>query len=73
MVQVKLYTRRIRKEILTVKSGVTLFGSTSKTPSKKMEPPIKTVRKSRLANVVIPKGSGTPLWKIPGGKICFMK
>ncbi|KAI8577921.1 hypothetical protein K450DRAFT_249891 [Umbelopsis ramanniana AG] len=66
MVQRKLYTRRIRKEVMPVKSGVTSFGRTSKPPSKIIEPPINPVRKASRANVVIPKGSGIPLWKITG-------
>jgi hypothetical protein len=38
-----------------------------------MEPPIKVVRKARLANIFIPKGIGEPLWKIIGGKIDSIK
>jgi hypothetical protein len=73
MVQKKLYTRRIRKEIMPVKSRVTSFGRTSKPPSKIMEPPIKVVRKARIANIFTPKGSGIPLWKIIGGKLDYIE
>ncbi|KAH8552401.1 hypothetical protein BGW37DRAFT_285625 [Umbelopsis sp. PMI_123] len=66
MVQIKRYTRRIRKEVMPAKTWVTSFGRTSKAPSKIIEPPIKVKRKTRLTNIVIPKGKGIPLWKIKG-------
>lgn len=73
MVQKKLYTRRMYKEIMPVKSRVSSCGRTSKAPSKIMEQPMKVARKARLANMSIPKGSGSPLWKIIGGRIHHIK
>jgi hypothetical protein len=62
MAQPKLFSKRIRKEVISSRGLITSFGRIKKHPVEFNKP-----EKKILDPVAVPRGRGIPLFKIRGG------